>query len=144
MHHFPDLSELLDVVLREREDEHAAEIAAALRKAHPNPSLLDLADVSVRFYADRPQETRNYDAFEAEAYSPHHPAHRYFTGSAVRPWELTVSLAAQDYPNPEAVVRVLALVVDGLRSRWLREEDPDYWGDWVEVRDAVFATFRHL
>lgn len=144
MHHFPDLSELLTAVLRERDEEHARDIESALLKAHPDPTLLNLVDTVVRYYADRPEETRNYDAFEAEAFSPQHPAHEYFKGSAVQPWNLTVSLARNEYANPGAVVRVLALVADGLRSRWLREEEPDYWGDWVEVRDAVFATFPHL
>ncbi|HEY0279306.1 MAG TPA: helix-turn-helix domain-containing protein [Solirubrobacterales bacterium] len=143
-HHFADLTELLEAVIRQREDENFSLIETQLLESYSDPTLRDLADTLVRFYADRPEEARNYDRFEAEALSPGHPAHAYFQRSSVRPLPLTVALIEKEYANPTAVIQMLSLVVDGLRMRWLHDDEADYWSDWVAVRDTVFTTFERL
>ncbi|WP_162460867.1 MULTISPECIES: TetR/AcrR family transcriptional regulator [unclassified Mycolicibacterium] len=143
MHHFATVSELLETVLHQRDHDDMAAIRAALARDYPHPTLLDLADTVVRYYAARPIETRHFDALEARAVLPEHPAHQFFaTYRAVQPLDITKQLAAQDYRDPEAVLRVLGVVADGLRAQWLRQlEIPDYWGDWTAMRHHVFAHF---
>lgn len=144
LHHFSSLEELLTAVLEQRAEEHALAIQARLADEHPDPTLRNLADTVVRFYADEPEEARNFDRLEGEAFSPGHPARKFFKRSTVSPWDVTLNLIEKEYRDPEAVLLILSLVVDGLRLRWLRDEDADYWTDWVGVRDAVFATFETL
>ncbi|MUL80849.1 MULTISPECIES: TetR/AcrR family transcriptional regulator [unclassified Mycolicibacterium] len=144
MHHFPTVKELLETVLRQRDDDDMTAIRSTLVRDYERPTLLDLADTVVRYYAARPTETRSFDALEARAVVPEHPAHEFFASyRAVQPLEFTKQLAAQDYRDPESVLRVLGVVADGLRAQWLREtETPNYWDDWSAVRDHSLGHFE--
>lgn len=141
MHHFASVKDLIEEMLHQREDEDNAEIFAHVVRDHPHPTLLDLADASVRFfYVERGEETRHFDALESEAVSPDHPAHDYFARGPIGPRDLARRLAAQDYVDPEAALRLLMVLADGMRTQWIRAREPrDHWADWVAVRDLAFV-----
>lgn len=143
MHHFPALKPLLEAVLAQRDAEHLAAYEAAMPE---DGTLLDWTNTVVQVATSNLQENKNFDALEVQALAdPSHPAHDYFQGQYnLRPYPLTVALAKREYPkNPEAVVEVIGVTVDGLRLRWLRStEMPDYEADWGRVRDTLFAGFE--
>lgn len=116
-HYFPDLPSLLEAVLAQREDVGLAEIAA---RQHPDASLLDVLE-SARVYASaRPDEVRGFDALEAEALDPGHPAHAYFAARNERTLALLRSRIDREYEHPEQVAEALGLLLDGLRVRRVR------------------------
>lgn len=144
-HHFPTLRDLMDEVLAQRDAEDLRGIQALARADDDRLTLRRLADASVQYYVERPEETRHFDTLEAEAMSPAHPAHAYFAAIDSHTRGLGLTLAREEYEDPETVIAVLKVVVDGLRKRWvLLPENADLWGDWVRIRDTVFAGFTPL
>lgn len=142
-HHFPSMTELLTAVLEQKDREDEAAIVAEVMSHGDEASLLLVVDTFIRYFSDRAEETRNFDRLEAEAMSPAHPAHPYFAAGPPRARQLTRRLAERDYVDPDAVIAVLSLVIDGLRSRWLLEpEEADLWADWVAIRAPLFNGFR--
>lgn len=143
VHHFPAVKELIETVLVQREQEYMAAIDADLSTNYTNPTLLDMADTVVRHYAADPVESAQFCWLEAEAMAHLHPAHHYFAHGAVRPRNLTVRLATQDYADPEAAVRLLSVAAEGIRVHWMRStEIPDFWSDWAAIRDHLFAGLK--
>lgn len=140
-HHFPSMAELLTAVLDQRDVEDEAAVIAEVTAHGDDASLLLLIDTYVRYYAERPVETRNFDRLEAEALNPAHPAHSYYVGKAPRARTLVWQLAERDYVDPPAIVPVLWLTVSGLHSRWLRSPGSDLWQDWAAVRVPLFNSF---
>lgn len=139
-HHFPTVKELIETVLVEREEEAMAAVAADLSANFPDPSLLDLADAVVRHYAGSPEESAQFCWLEAEAMAPDHPAHDYFSRAGVRPREITVQLARQEYAEPEVAIRLLSVAAEGIRVQWMRATQiPDFWGDWAAIRGYLLA-----
>jgi len=140
-HHFPTLGDLLMTVMSERDHEYAAAILEEVRAHGEDMSLLLAVDTMVRYYAQRPRETRNFQLLLAAAMDPAHPAHPY-VAHRPRGRELTVPLAERDYVDPVGVMNVLSLVIDGLNSRWfIAPEMPDMWADWQAVRRPLFNGF---
>lgn len=139
MHHFPDLKSLLEAVLLDREEKG---LAAILASAGPTPTLVSVLDAAVRYFADKGEETRNFDALEAEAQNPDHPAHDYFARHNRRALDTFWPLIERDYENPEQVAAVAEVLFDGVRARWVMHPDrSDLWADWSLVRDSVLPTF---
>ena len=144
-HHFPTLGELLSAVLAQRDADDLHGIAELAAADGVPLTLRRLADASVRYHADRAVETRNFDALEAEAMSPSHPAHAYYVSLESHTGDLGLELARREYRDPETVIAVLRAVVDGLRKRWvLNPESADLLGDWSAIGDMVFAGFVPL
>jgi len=143
MHHFPDLKSLLEAVLRDREEkDQAAILASALATAGPDLTLVSLLDAAARYYADKGEVTRNFDALEAEARNPDHPAHGHFSGQSQRAMDTFRPLIERDYENPEQVEAVAEVLFDGVRARWMMHpERCDLWADWSLVRDSVLQSF---
>lgn len=142
-HHFPSMTALLDAVLKQRNEEYVSDITRAIEEHGEKASLLLAMDTFVRYFAARPVETRNFDRLEAEAMNPNHPAHSYYVAGPPRGREITQALAERDYLEPDNVMKILSLVVDGLRSRWLLSPDnPDLWEDWAAVRAPLFNSFK--
>ncbi len=142
-HHFPTMTDLLVAVLKQRNDDYVSEVKAMIAAQGDAVRLVDAVDTAIRYFADRPVETRNFDRLEAEAMSPNHPAHEYYVAGPPRGRDLTLRLAAQEYVEPENVMMIVSLVVDGLRSRWLLSpDDADLWKDWEAVRGPLFNGFE--
>lgn len=146
LHHFDGLKPLLEQVLAQRDAEEYASAAASLIELGDDASVLDLGDAFVHHIAAKPIESRNFDALEAEAVaSVAHPAHEYYSKQLTAPHPMTVALAARHYSQPEVVVTILMVLVDGMRHRWQRAEGiPDYIGDWQQLRPSVEARFEYL
>ena len=146
LHHFDGLPDLLETVLSIRDEEEYRAAIEFVSELGSDATVFHLGDALVQYLAERPVETRNFDALEAEAVaSPYHPAHAYYARRQGSSHAQTVALAARDFSDPEAVVDMLLVVVDGLRHRWLRSGDvPDYVGDWQRLRRSVETGFEHL
>lgn len=146
LHHFDGLADLLETVLSMRDEEEYRAAIHLVSELGSDATVFHLGDALTQYFAERPVETQNFDALEAEAVaSPAHPAHAYYAHREGTSHAQTVALAARDYSDPEAVVEMLLVVVDGLRHRWLRsQETPDYVGDWQRLRRAVETSFEHL
>lgn len=142
LHHFAGLQELLIAAMDERAKQEYAAFAGALPD---DPTLLDWINSIVEVSVARAEKNLRFDALELQALAePSHPLHNYFLQGSQRPFPLTVELAAKGYPkNPQAVVDIVRIVIDGLRFRWLKaEETPDYLDDWASVRDTIFDCFE--
>ncbi|MFZ2509791.1 MAG: helix-turn-helix domain-containing protein [Gordonia sp. (in: high G+C Gram-positive bacteria)] len=144
LHHFAGLQPLLEEVIAERDAEEFRAAAALLADIGASASILDLGDALVGHIAAHAAEARNFDALEADAVADvSHPAHAYYTRPPAAPNAATVALAARHYREPEAVVTILMVLVDGMRHRWLRARTtPDYIGDWQQLRSTVEECFQ--
>ncbi len=144
LHYFDGLTPLLETVIAARDEEELAAATGFVTSLGPKGRLIDLADALVRYSEAHPVETRHFDALEVEAVaSPGHPAHDYYLNQINRPLPPAVELAQREYADPDAVIAVLGVIVDGLRHRWLRSPGiPDYWNDWEKIRDLVFSGFE--
>ncbi len=138
MHHFPDMKSLLEAVLIAREERDVAAITAL---AGPDPTTLDMLDAAVRLYAGEADITMRFDALEAEALDPDHPAHDYYAGRDQRTLDSLRPLIERDYEDPDRVIAIVGVLYDGVRSRWvMHPERSDLWADWVLVRETVVPT----
>lgn len=138
MHHFPDMKSLLEAVLAARE---ARDVAAIDVLAGPDPTMLDMLDAAVRHHSGEAAITMRFDALEAEALDPDHPAHDYYAGRDQRTLEKLRPLIERDYADPDHVIAIIGVLYDGVRSRWvMHPERSDLWADWVLVRDTVAPT----
>ncbi len=144
LHYFDGLTPLLEAVVAARDAEELQAATDFVTSLGPEGRLIDLADALVRYSEANPKETSHFDALEVEAVaSPTHPAHDYYLHQVVRPLPPAIELAQREYADPDAVIAVLGVIVDGLRHRWLRSPSiPDYWNDWAKIRDTVFSSFR--
>src|SRR5262245_50829224 len=73
MHHFADMPSLLSAVLESRDDADLAHITASVPA---EATFDDVVEAAVAYYADDPS-VGSFDALEAEAIDPSHPAHGY-------------------------------------------------------------------
>lgn len=148
MHHFETLDLLMDEVLSQRRDDELATYQKMLSEVEGEPTLRDLADITVDLAAQTPLESWNYDRLEATArVNPDHPAYPHFKDreviGEVRP--LTLQLAERDYDEPLTVLALLGLVAEGFRAKWARSQEvPDYVGDWQAIADEVFASLERF
>lgn len=137
MHHFADMPSLLDAVLASRDDDDISHIMGA---APEDATFDDVVDAAFAFYADDP-EVPSFDALEAEAIDPTHPAHAYFVDRDERVYRAMRPIIDRHFQNPDQAYVLLRVVVDGLRLRRMR--DPENYSlrdGWYEVRDAVYAA----
>lgn len=142
LHHFPDLTSLLNEVLMARDIDELNGIHA-LFESGEEQTLRALTNAAVAFIAERPVETRNFDLMEAEAADPTHPAHAYFARRREHTGELSRRLAEEEFEDPDLVLEMLNVFADGLRTRWLASDvEADYVGDWNRIADQVFASFK--
>lgn len=146
LHYFDSLAELLEQVLIEHDAEELAAATDFVESLGADGTLRDFADGLVRHIQANSLEAHNYDALEIQALAmPDHPARNYFLYMLVRPLPPAVELARREYSDPDTVITTLRIVVDGLRHRWLRTDDvPDYWADWLAIRDIVFDGLEPL
>ncbi|WLP90762.1 TetR/AcrR family transcriptional regulator [Gordonia sp. NB41Y] len=141
-HHFPSMTDLFTAVLEQWNNDEVAAVERIVAEYGDDLTLPDLADSLVRHFAGMKEVTSNFDLLEAYAMAPDHPAHEAYQQFSIRPLPITWHLVVRDYENPEAVLRMLSLVVDGLRFRWLHDpKTVDHWGDWMAIRDTLFSSF---
>ncbi|MFF2020727.1 TetR/AcrR family transcriptional regulator [Streptomyces sp. NPDC058171] len=137
MHYFADLPSLLNALLARRDDADIAEF-----RSHAYESAIGAIDDITAYYAARSAEARPFTVLEAEALDPGHPAHDYFAQRNDRTLEGLRPLVERDYHHADELLRVLRLVIDGLRLRVL--SDPgrtDLDTDWLGVRDVLRDLF---
>ena len=135
MHYFPDMPSLLQAVLSYRDESDIAAFTADDSDA----SVDDLIERALSYYAQRPDEVARFDALEREALDPNHPAHDYFVRRDERNFELMKPFVEREFADPEAVLRMLRIVVDGLRLSWIRDPQLDRLAEWRAIRGFVFA-----
>lgn len=149
LHHFSDLTALLEAVLTERAQQEACAYSRAIAEIDAlgtRATLRDLADITVRITAEHGLESVNFDRLEMHALTdPAHPLHDYFAAGhstrLLRP--LILELVEREYENTTAVIAMLGLVTEGLRRRWLRTTGlPHFEADWHAVRDTVFQSLE--
>ncbi|MCM2387285.1 TetR/AcrR family transcriptional regulator [Streptomyces albipurpureus] len=135
MHYFPDMPTLLTAVLARRDETDMAEFWA---RGQTYENVLEVIDAMIVYYAERPAELSNFIRLEAEALDPRHPAHDYFLSRNNQSFDELRPYVERDYDDPDAVLVVLRLIVDGLRMRLLRDPDRvDLGADWRAVRDTL-------
>ena len=138
MHHFPDLHSLLEAVLAHRDEADLAEIAA---EQSGDARLEDVIENALLYYERAEDITRRFDALEAEAIDPGHPAHRYYLDRDARNFERIRPFVEREFEDPERVFLVLRAVFDGLRFRRLRDpEHVDLRAEWHAIRDTVLGS----
>jgi AcrR family transcriptional regulator len=136
MHYFPDLPSLLDAVLAHRDEVDLAQLAP-----DDDASLIELLDAGVDYYAERAEETRRFDALEAEALDPSHPAHAYFATRDDRTYARLRPIIERQYDRPDDVLRLVRLLFDGMRLALLRDpEHADIRKTWASVRPLVVGA----
>lgn len=137
MHYFPDLPTLLEAVLDHRDE---VDLTAVMQSAGPKTPLLAMLDAARSYYAERPDEARSFDALEAEALDPRHPAHDYFVRRNERTIERMRPQIEREFADGDEVTRVLALLMDGVRLKRLREPATDWLdtnADWRALRKVL-------
>lgn len=141
-HHFPTMAQLYAAVIEEWNNDELVAVERIAAEYGDRLTLRALTDALARHYASNKRVTSNFDLLEAYAMAPDHPAHDAYARTSIRPLRITRELAERDYADPESVLRMLSLVVDGLRFRWLHDpQNVDHWADWIAVRDTLFAGF---
>jgi len=141
MHYFPDMPTLLEAVLDHRDE---ADLAAIFAENGRDVALLDMLDAARDYYAARLTEVRNFDALEAEALDPRHPAHDHFVRRNDRTFERMRPKIEREFEDADDVVRVLRLMLDGIRLKQLWVPGAgfaDQDEDWRAVR-RVLSGFR--
>lgn len=136
MHYFPDMQTLLVAVLEERDKADAAAVFDQV----DGKGLLALLDAGVDYYSARAQESTNFDALEAEAQDPFHPAHAYFTDRFDRMVEAVRPYVADESDDPDDLFRVVRLILEGTRAQALRGVAlEERLADWHAVRTVLSA-----
>jgi AcrR family transcriptional regulator len=130
LHHFPSKAELLLAVLRDRERRDKALVAGAI-ETYPD-DVARLLEALVAHNSAARDDTWLHTVISAEATSPNHPAHDFFTARYVRVrTALRRSIARQssaanltdDQINALATISIA--VMDGLQVQWLLDPSID-------------------
>jgi hypothetical protein len=128
---------LLHAVLADRDKGGIEAITAGLGA---DATLEDVIEAGLAFYADD-AGARSFDALEAEAVDPSHPAHQYFVDRDDRVFMAIRPIVEREFQDPDRLLRLLRAVIDGLRLRRMRDPDNFDWRtEWSAVRDAVYAA----
>ncbi|GAA2010748.1 TetR/AcrR family transcriptional regulator [Microbacterium ulmi] len=139
MHYFPDLPSLLGAVLDGRDE---ADIRAIVGDLAPDATLADVLDRARRYYASRRREMRAFDVLEAEALDPSHPAHEHFRARAQRTLDHLRPLVEREFADPHETVRIVRIILDGMRVERLRSATPlEDAGDHEAREDASDADW---
>jgi AcrR family transcriptional regulator len=130
LHHFPSKPDLLEVLLREREQRDKAVVADALGK-YPGDVVRLLEALVAHNEAER-DDTWLHTVLSAEATSPDHPAHDFFAARYTRVRNaLGRTIAEQssastlDKDEIAALAAVCMAVMDGLQVQWLLDPQTD-------------------
>jgi hypothetical protein len=137
MHYFSDMPSLLKAVLAYRDESDIA----ALIDDDPEVTVDDLIVRALTYYSQRPDEVARFDALEREALDPDHPAYEYFVRRDESNFELMRPFVEREFADPEAVLRMLRIVMDGLRLSWIRNPELDRLAEWRAIREFVFAGY---
>lgn len=138
MHHFPDLPTLLMAVLDYR-DSRDRDATADPLSADPRA----MCDRVIEGMIARPADAQLFAMLEAEAIDPAHPAHDYFRDRADRLVRELSPYFAPQYRDPEALVRRIIAIWDGVQLQYLRDRDAfDLRGHWKAIADPLFAAYR--
>lgn len=143
MHYFPDRLTLLEAALDRRDE---VDLAAILENEGPDTPLLEILDKAVAYYAERSDEAGSFDALEAEALDPRHPAHDYFVRRNERTIERMRAQIEREFQDGDEVTRVVALLMDGFRLKRLREPTANWTDnheDWLVMRKLVDSYPRN-
>lgn len=139
MHYFPDMDSLLSAVLEHRDD---ADLAAIVDADGSADSVLDVLRSDGRYFAEHAEEARSFDLLEAEALDPQHPAHDYFARRDARSIQRLRPLIEREFEDPEEVTRVLALILDGVRLKRLRDPVGDRGEADADLRAIIALLDR--
>jgi len=138
MHYFPDMPTLLEAVLAHRDEVDIVAIIGGADPGEDHRSVAELIDAAAAYYAQRLAEIRQFDALEAEALDPNHPAHAWFTERNQRNLELIRPAVEREFDDPDTVMKLLRYLFDGLRLSWMRSpDDIDFTADWAAVRSLL-------
>ena len=138
LHYFPSMTELLNDVLRRR-DEHDYLALGAVTVANPTPERVRefLGRVIARNLQQR-ELIRLDHVLAAEALDPTHPVHAYFGGRARSAHdEMRRMLAWKD--DPEAAAIELLAFWDGLEFSWVRDANVDFVAIWDRFCERFFV-----
>jgi AcrR family transcriptional regulator len=137
MHYFADMDSLLTAVL-ERRDE--ADIAAIASAASEGGSLAELIEAAAAYYADRGDDVRVFDALQAEALDPTHPAHEWFASRNARNLEALRPVLAREFADPDTALRLLKYLLDGMRvNRMWGDDNADFFTDLQAIRKVLVS-----
>lgn len=140
MHYFRDMPSLLAAVLDARD---AEEFELFSPQPGSASGVLDIIDSGFEYYSARGPEVAHFDALETEALDPGHPAHDYFVARSERTLAKLRPFVEREFADPEAVIRLLRVVIVGMRLRALRDpEHESMLAQWRAVRDLLDALPR--
>lgn len=134
MRYFPDTVGLLGAVLDRRDD---ADLSAILDEMGSDESVLGMLETARAYYVEHAAEARVFDALEAEALDPNHPAHGYFLARSERTFERMRPAIMREYVDGENVARLLRLLLEALRHKTLQAAPgvvDDFDADWQAIR----------
>jgi len=140
MHHFADMPSLLHAVLDHRDQVDIAEIVG---KQSGSATLDDVVAAAFDYYQRAGDTTLRFDALEAEAVDPTHPAHDYYLERDERSFDQLRPIVEREFEEPDQALTLLRVVFDGIRFRRLRDpENVDLMQEWLRVREPVLAALR--
>ncbi|QAY72162.1 TetR/AcrR family transcriptional regulator [Agromyces protaetiae] len=140
MHYFSDLPTLLAAVLERRDQLDQAAIIERV----PGATLLETLDEVWRYYNERADEVRSFDALEAEALDPGHPAHAYFLRRDARIFAILGEIIEREFADPETVSRLVRLLLAGERVSRLLDSGLDVANDWAVIERVIDAQPRRV
>ena len=140
MHYFPDMDSLLTAVLEHRDE---ADIAAIAGDATEARSLAELIEAAAAYYAERRDDVRVFDALQAEALDPTHPAHEWFTSRNARNLEALRPVLEREFADPDTALRLLKYLLDGMRvNRMWGDDNVDFFADLEAIRMALVGGLK--
>lgn len=128
LHHFPSKSHLVEAVLTWRDEQSQTRFGDPSDGVELLRALVDLVQYNQR---ETPQLVELFATLSAEATSPEHPAHDYFS----RRYRTVIDYmrggferAAEDGHlrsgvDPASAARTLVALMDGLQVQWLYDRD---------------------
>lgn len=130
LHHFGSKEQILLELLRDRDARSEAAIADALTQGNglqvggetPRDRFIRGMRAVVERDIAQPELTRLHAILRAEALSPHHPAHRYFTARAQAKHAAVSEGVETLSPDPCSTARQVLAMMAGLTEQWFREE----------------------
>jgi len=138
MHYFADMPSLLTAVLAHRDE---VDIAAIVEDQLESATLDDIVAAAFDYYQRAGDATLRFDALEAEAVDPTHPAHAYYLERDERSFAQMRPVIEREFDEPDQAFALLRVVFDGIRFRRLRDpERVDLLQEWRRVREPVLAS----
>jgi AcrR family transcriptional regulator len=138
MHYFADMPSLLTAVLAHRDEVDIAEI---IGRQPQSASLDDVVSAAFDYYERAGDTTLRFDALEAEAVDPAHPAHAYYVERDERSFAQMRPVIEREFEDPDQALALLRVVFDGIRFRRLRDPDNvDLMQEWLRIREPVLAS----